>query len=44
MAKMELADALEMRGRVMVALVIWVVLGLSALAYAARRLHGWMSM
>jgi len=42
MAKLDLSDALEMRGRVLVALVAWLVLGLFGFMYAVHRLYGWM--
>jgi hypothetical protein len=42
-AKLEIGDALEMRGRVLVALIAWTVLGCLALYYAASRLYNWMA-
>lgn len=46
MAKMELDDALEMRGRVLLALVVWMGLGLLAISYAMWRAchYGWSSI
>lgn len=41
MAKLELNDALEMRGRVTVALYAWVLFWLCVLAYVLRRLLAW---
>ena len=41
-AKMEITDAFEMRGRVIAALLTWSILGVLALAYAGRRMYGWM--
>jgi len=41
MARMELTDALDMRGRVMIALAAWSVLGLCVIAYTMRRLYVW---
>ena len=40
-AKAELANVFEMRGRVVVALVIWTLVGFVAIAYAARRMYQW---
>jgi len=42
-AKLEIGDALEMRSRVLVALIAWTVLGSLALFYAARRVYSWMA-
>jgi len=44
MAKLELSDALEMRGRVLVALLAWLVLGIFGFVYAVHRLYRWMSV
>lgn len=44
MVKMEFNDAFEMRKRVIVALVAWMLLGLMIILYAARRMYAWMSM
>ena len=41
-AKMEMSDAFEMRGRVIAALLAWGCLGVFGIVYATRRLYGWM--
>jgi len=41
-AKLELGDALAMRGRVLIALIIWGLIGLVTLSLAARRLSRWL--
>lgn len=43
MAKMEFDDAFKMRGRVAVALLTWMFVGVFAVTYAMRRLYIWMS-
>lgn len=43
-AKLELSDALEIRGRVMVALTIWILLSLLGVAFGVQRLYIWMSL
>jgi hypothetical protein len=42
-ARLEIADALEMRGRVAVALFAWTVLGVLALSYAMRLVYIWLT-
>jgi len=44
LAKLEIGDAWEMRGRVLVALIAWTVLGGLAVFYAARRVYSWMAV
>lgn len=44
MAKMELHDAFEMRGRVLVAIIVWMLLGLVGLAYTMRRTYAYVSV
>ena len=43
MAKMELSDAFEMRGRVIAALLVWTLVCAGGLTYAGRRMYGWIS-
>jgi len=42
MAKLEITDAFEMRGRVLVALSAWLIIGLIATVYALRRVYFWI--
>lgn len=42
MARMEISDAFEMRGRVVVALVVWSGLVLWGTAYVLRCMYGWI--
>lgn len=42
-ARLEIRDALEMRGRVLVALIAWAFLGMLALYYAMRRAYNWIA-
>lgn len=42
-AKLEIGDALDMRGRVLVALIAWAVLGALALYYALRQVYKWLA-
>ena len=39
---MEVNDAFEMRGRVILALLAWSLLGLFGITYAAKRMYGWL--
>ncbi|KAI5358444.1 hypothetical protein Slin15195_G108930 [Septoria linicola] len=40
-AKVQINEVLEMRGRVVLSIVVWMALGLLALAYGSRRLYSW---
>ena len=40
-AKMEVNDAFEMRGRLMVALAVWASIGIFGLIYAVKGMYGW---
>lgn len=40
-AKLQMSDAFEMRGRVLVALIAWAVLGLLAFYHAIRQVYKW---
>lgn len=42
-ARLEIGDALDMRGRVLVALIAWAFLGTLALYYAMRRGYNWIA-
>lgn len=42
-AKMEIGEALEMRGRVVLALAAWAVVGLFAVYHAGRGILGWLT-
>jgi hypothetical protein len=42
LAKLEIGDAFEMRGRVAVALFAWTVLGVLAFSYAMRLVYIWL--
>jgi hypothetical protein len=42
MAKLELSDAFDMRGRVMIALLGWLVFGMSLGVYAVRQVYLWV--
>lgn len=42
-AKLELNDALEMRGRVLVALVAWFLIGVMLLYTVTSRTYGWLT-
>ena len=42
MAKLQIGDAFEMRGRVLLALIAWSVLGILAVSYATRRAYSWV--
>ncbi|RMX75274.1 hypothetical protein D0869_11784 [Hortaea werneckii] len=44
MAKMELSDAFEMRGRVLLAIIAWMLLVLFGVAYSMKRVYAWMSV
>ncbi|KAK3069738.1 hypothetical protein LTR53_011695 [Teratosphaeriaceae sp. CCFEE 6253] len=44
MAKLELHDALEMRGRVLIGLLAWVAFVLLGSLCIVRRLYGWVSV
>lgn len=43
LAKMEFGDAFEMRGRVMIALIAWMIVGILTITYAARRMYAWIA-
>ena len=43
-AKMELSDAFEMRGRVLLAIIAWMLLVLFGVAYSMKRIYAWMSV
>ncbi|KAK4898811.1 hypothetical protein LTR27_003542 [Elasticomyces elasticus] len=43
LAKLELNEALELRGRVLLALLAWFIFGLFGFMYAVRRFYGWLS-
>ncbi|EMC91117.1 hypothetical protein BAUCODRAFT_315151 [Baudoinia panamericana UAMH 10762] len=43
-AKLELADALDMRGRVFVALLAWSAIMLCAVVYTLRQLYNWATL
>jgi hypothetical protein len=43
LAKLEIGDALEMRGRVAMALIAWSFLGVVALSYATRLVYIWLT-
>ncbi|KAM0722051.1 hypothetical protein Q7P37_002977 [Cladosporium fusiforme] len=42
-ARLEVGDALDMRGRVLVALIAWALLGTLALYYAMRHGYNWVA-
>ncbi|GAB1741510.1 hypothetical protein NU219Hw_g6739t1 [Hortaea werneckii] len=44
MAKMELSDAFEMRGRVLLAIIAWMLLVVFGVAYSMKRVYAWMSV
>lgn len=41
-AKMRIDEALEMKNRIVLSIVLWAVLGLVACVYGARRLYTWL--
>lgn len=38
---MHMHDVLEMKGRVVLGIAVWMVIGVLAIAYGARRMYCW---